>query len=175
MSALTALALVLAVVGGFFTWLFLFLAPTTLLIWAFFIGMACFFHAGGDENALRNTIVGNALGCVLAWITAIVILAVPLASTLTLPVWAGLAVGVAIVVIVLAANIKAFAVIPATVYGFASTFAFLLQTPDKLSLANLQSASLNNALIIVLLSLIAGAVLGFASGKVAAMLTTKAA
>jgi hypothetical protein len=173
MSSLTALALVLAVVGGFFTWLFL--ATPSLLIWAFFIGMACFFHAGGDENALRNTIVGNALGCVLAWITATVILAVPLASTLTLPVWAGLAVGVAIVVIVLAANIKAFAVIPATVYGFASTFAFLLQTPDKLSLANLQSASLNNALIIVLLSLIAGAVLGFVSGKVAAMLTTKAA
>jgi len=151
------------------------LATASLLIWAFFIGMACFFHSGGDENALRNTIAGNALGCVLAWITATVILAVPLASTLTLPVWAGIAVGAAIVVIVLAANIKAFAVIPATVYGFASTFAFLLQTPDKLSLANLQSASLNNALIIVLLSLIAGAVFGLVSGKVAGALTAKAA
>ena len=173
MSSLTALSLVLAVVGGVATWLFL--ATPSLLIWAFFIGMACFFHAGGDENALRNTIAGNALGCVLAWITATVILAVPLASTLTLPVWAGLAVGVAIVVIVLAANIKAFAVITATVYGFASTFAFLLQTPDKLSLANLQSVSLNNALIIVLLSLIAGAVLGLVSAKIAGALTAKAA
>ena len=173
MSALTALALVLAVVGGFFTYLFL--AFPGLLIWAFFIGMACFFHAGGDQNALRNTIVGNALGCVLAWITATVILAVPLAATLTLPVWAGLAVGVAIIFIVLAANIKAFAVIPATVYGFASSFAFLLQTPDKLTLAKLQSASLDNALIVVLISLIIGAVLGFVSAKVAPMLTAKAA
>lgn len=174
MSFLTTLALVAGVLGGIAAAVFL--NVPGLQIWAAFIGLACFFHSGGDENALKNTIVGNLFGVVLAWITTLVILSVPLADTLTLPVWAGIAVGVAIVVLVLASKIPAFAVIPATIYGFAATFALLLTTPDTLSVASLTSASLtSNALISVGVSMVIGAVLGFVIGKITGMIAKPAA
>ncbi len=181
MSQLTALALVAGVLGGIATAVSLHVPG--LLIWAIFIGLACFFHSGGDNNALKNTIVGNVFGCVVATITAVVILSLPgLAETLTLPIWAGIAVGVAVVVVVLAANVPTFALIPATVYGFASTFAFLLQTPDALSIASLTSLNFSgnaplisdNALISVAVSLVIGAVLGYVTGKITAMIAKPA-
>lgn len=172
MSQLSALSLSIAVLGGIATWAFLALGG--VFIWAAFVAWACFFHTGGDGNALRNTIVGNIFGTVCAWLAAVVILAVPLAEALSLPLWAGIVVGVSVWVVCMAANVKAFAVIPASFYGYASTFAFLLQTPEKLSLAKLTSASLDNALIVVSVSMAIGAVLGFVSGKLGARLTANA-
>ncbi len=173
MSQLTALALVAGVLGGIATAVSL--NVPGLLIWAIFIGLACFFHSGGDNNALKNTIVGNVFGCVVATVVALVILSVPLADTLTLPIWAGIVVGIGCVVAVLAANVPTFASIPATVYGFAATFAFLLQTPDALTIANLTSLNFSgNALISVAVSLVIGAVLGYVAGKITAMIVKPA-
>ncbi len=178
MSQLTALALVAGVVGGIATAVSL-SDPgieSGLLIWAIFIGLACFFHSGGDNNALKNTIVGNVFGCVVATGVAVVILSLPdLTETLGLPIWAGIVVGVGCVVAVLAANVPTFASIPATVYGFAATFAFLLLKPDALSIANLTLPSLkDNALISVAVSLVIGAVLGYVTGKITAMIVKPA-
>ena len=173
MSQMGALSLSIGVLGGIAAWVFLSLGG--ILIWAAFIGWACFFHMGGDNNALRNTIVGNIFGSVCAWIAAVIILSVPLADKLTLPLWAGIVVGVTVWVICYAATIKAFSSIPANVYGYAATFAFLLQTPDTLSLSNLMSPSLDNAVIAVSVSMAIGAVLGLASAKGAAALKGGAA
>jgi hypothetical protein len=107
-------------------------------------------------------------------VAALVILAVPGADALGLPLWAGIVVGVTAGLICIAANIKVFSVIPAGFYGYACTFAFLLQTPDKLTVAALTSISMNNALIAVALSMVIGAVFGFLSGKLGAALTKKA-
>ncbi|MGH8744691.1 MAG: DUF1097 domain-containing protein, partial [Burkholderiales bacterium] len=158
---------------GLAAWAFLSLGG--ILIWAAFIGWACFFHSGGDINALRNTIVCNIFGSVSAWVAAVVILAIPLADKLTLPLWAGIVVGVTVWGICYAANIKMFSVIPANVYGYAATFAFLLQTPEKLDMSHLMSLSLDNAVITVSLSMAIGAVLGLASARGAAALTASAA
>jgi hypothetical protein len=171
MSQLAALSLSIAVLGGLATWVFLTVGG--ILIWAAFVAWACFFHTGGDSDALRNTIVCNVFGSLVASIAAIVILAIPLADKLTLPLWAAIVVGVSVWVICYAANIKALSVIPANVYGYACTFAFLLQTPEKLSLASLTSASFDNAFIAVSVSMIIGAVLGLVSGKVGAALTAR--
>ena len=173
MSQLSALSLSIGVLGGLAAWAFLSLGG--ILIWAAFIGWACFFHSGGDNNALRNTIVGNIFGSIGAWIAAVIILAIPLADKLTLPLWAGIVVGVTVWAICYAANIKALSSIPANVYGYAATFAFLLQTPDKLSLSTLLSPSLDNAVITVCVSMAIGAVLGLASAKASAALTARAA
>lgn len=170
MSQLSAISLSIAVLGGLATWGFL--AFGGVFIWAAFVAWGCFFHTGGDETALRNTIVGNAFGVFLAWGAALVILAVPLAGSLGLPLWAGLVVGVSVWVLCAAARIKAFAVIPASVYGYASTFAFLLQTPEKLSLAKLLAPNLDNALLVIPLSMSIGAVLGYVSAKLGGMLAT---
>ena len=172
MSKMGALSLSIGVLGGIATWAFLSLGG--IVSWAAFIGWACFFHLGGDNNALRNTIVGNIFGSIAAWIAAIIILAVPLADKLTLPLWAGIVVGVTVWAICYAATIKAFSSIPANVYGYAATFAFLLQTPDTLSLSSLLSPSLSNAVIAVSISMAIGAVLGLASAKGAAAIGSSA-
>lgn len=171
MSQLAALALSVGVLGGLAVWVFL--SVGGILIWAAFIAWGCFFQSGGDSDALRNTIVCNIFGAVAAWLTAVIILAIPLADKLTLPLWAGIVAGIVIWIVVYAANIKAFAVIPASVYGFAAVFAFILQTPEKLNLASLMSLNFNNGLIVVAVSMVIGAILGFISGKVAAALTAK--
>ncbi len=168
MSKMGALSLSIGVLGGLAAWAFLSLGG--ILIWGAFIGWACFFQMGGDNNALRNTIVGTIFGAIAGWIAAVIILAIPLADKLTLPLWAGIVVGVTVWAICYAATIKAFSSIPANVYGYAAAFAYLLQTPDALSLSSLMSLSLNNAVITVSLSMAIGAVLGLASAKGAAAL-----
>lgn len=167
MSQLVALSVSIGVLGGIATILFL---NSGLLIWAAFVAWACFFHSGGDTNGLRNTIVGNVFGAFCAWLAAVILLSVPLGDTLGLPLWAAIVVGVTVLGMCLAAHIKAFSVIPASVYGYASTFAFLLQTAGMLNKDKLMSASLQNGLVVVALSMVIGALFGFASGKVGALL-----
>ncbi len=170
MRSLNALSVSIGILGGLATWGFL--AVGSILIWAAFIAWACFFLIGGD-NALRSTIAGNLYGCLLGWIAAVLILAVPIADRLTQPIWAGIVVGVTAWGLCYVAHIKAFSVIPANVLGYAATFAFLLQTPDKLSLSSLLSFSLNNSLVVVSVSMIIGAILGLISAKVAVAMTTQ--
>jgi hypothetical protein len=167
MSQLVALSVSIGVLGAIATFLFL---NSGLLIWAAFVAWACFFHSGGDTNGLRNTIVGNVFGAFCAWLAAVILLSVPLGDTLGLPLWAAIVVGVTVLGMCLAAHIKAFSVIPASVYGYASTFAFLLQTAGMLNKDKLMSASLQNGLVVVALSMVIGALFGFASGKVGALL-----
>ena len=170
MSQLVALSVSIGLLGGIATILYLKLG---LLIWAGFIAWACFFHSGGDGNALRNTIVGNAFGAFCAWVAALIILSFPLADSLTLPVWAGIVVGLTVMAMCLAAHIKAFSVIPASVYGYAATFAYLLQTADTMTKDKLMSASMANALLIVIISMAIGALFGLASAKLGAALAAK--
>lgn len=172
MTQLAALSLSIGILGGIATWAFLTVGG--VLIWAAFVAWGCFFHTGGDANALRGTIINNIFGVVVATVAALVILTVPGAAALGLPLWAGIVVGVTAGLIVIAANIKAFAVIPAGFYGYACTFAFLLQTPEKLSVDALTSVGMNNGLIVVSLSMVIGALFGFVSGKLGAALTKKA-
>ena len=171
MSQLVALSVSIGLLGGIATILYLNLG---LLIWAGFIAWACFFHSGGDGNALRNTIVGNAFGAFCAWVAALIILHFPLADSLTLPVWAGIVVGLTVMAMCLAAHIKAFSVIPASVYGYAATFAYLLQTADTMTKDKLMSASMANALLAVIVSMAIGALFGLASGKLGGALAAKA-
>ena len=171
MSQLVALSVSIGLLGGIATILYLNLG---LLIWAGFIAWACFFHSGGDGNALRNTIVGNAFGAFCAWVAALIILSFPLADSLTLPVWAGIVVGLTVMAMCLAAHIKAFSVIPASVYGYAATFAYLLQTADTMTKDKLMSASMANVLLAVIISMAIGALFGLASGKLGGALAAKA-
>ena len=67
MSLVTALALTIGIMGGIAT--FLVLGPLAMLqlhIWAIFIAWACFFHAGGKEAGLKNTITNTVFGAVMA-------------------------------------------------------------------------------------------------------------
>jgi len=171
MSQLVALSVSIGILGAVATWLYL---TVGLLIWAGFIAWACYFHSGADAAALKNTIICNAFGAFLAWVAAVVILSLPMADTLGLPLWAAIVVGLTVLLLCLASQIKAFALIPASVYGYASIFAYLLQTPETMAKEKLMSAGLANALILVIISMALGALFGSASGKMAAAIGPKA-
>jgi hypothetical protein len=171
MSQLVALSVSIGVLGGIATILYL---KVGLLIWAGFIAWACFFHAGGDANAFKTTVVCNLFGAVCAWVAALLILS-PMTAALSTPVWAGIIVGLTVFVLCLGAHIKAFSSIPASVYGYASVFAFLLgNMSENMTKEKLMSGSMANALILVFVSMLVGAIFGFVSGKVGAALTKKA-
>ena len=171
MSSLVALSVSIAVLGGIATALCLGPLSGIVLIWTVFIAWACYFAVGGDQAALKNTIVCGVVGAVLAWMALVIILAIPLADALTLPIWAGLVVGVTVLVLCLLAHIEALSTIPATVLGYASVASFALTKPDALTMDALTSASFNNALIVIAVSFALGALCGMASGKLGGVLT----
>ena len=84
---------------------------------------------------------------------------------------AGLVVLITVVVYILSSQVPALASVPGTTYGYACTFAFLLQTPGKLDKVVLTSISLDNVVLVVPLSMAIGALFGLASAKLAAFLT----
>ena len=173
MTSLVALSVSIGVLGAIATWLALGPLAAFLIIWVIFIGWATFFATGGDQEALKKTITCNVFGVVCAWIAALIILGIPLGDAIGLPLWGAIVVGATVLGMCLAAHIKALSTIPASVYGYAATFAFLLQTPDVLSMSALTSVSFSNALIVVAISLAVGAIFGLLSGKLGDALTKK--
>ena len=168
MSSNTALAISVGVLGAIATWLFLGPLGGALAIWAAFIAWGCFFHCGGKESGLQSAILNNAAGAVIAGITLVVATKTGLADQLGLPIWAAICVGVGVAAMVLLANIPMFAAIPAQVYGFASVVAYTLMTTD--GAANLTAGSMANPVVVIILSMIVGAVFGYVSEKLAGML-----
>lgn len=168
MKEVNATALSVGILGAICTWLFL--TVGTILIWSAFVAWACFFAIGGNTDALKNTITSNIFGCFMGWLGAAMIIGIPMGEVLTPEIWAGTVVFITVVVYIISSQIPIFASVPATTFGYACTFAFLLQTPGKLDTAALFSVSFNNSLIVVPVSMILGALFGFASAKFAGVL-----
>ena len=173
MSSHVALSVSIAVLGGIATAISLGPMSGIAVIWAIFIAWACFFAVGGNWMALLNTIICCILGAILAWVALLIILWIPLAGLITLPIWAGIVVGVTVLIMCLLAQVGIFSTLPASVLGYASVAAYALQTPDALSISALTSLDTNNALIVIAISLIIGAVLGILSGGIGKVLTSE--
>jgi hypothetical protein len=175
MSQLSALSLSIAVLGAI--WAFLALGPLSgcTLVWAGFIAWGCFFHTGANNNALTKTIVGTIYGAVIGWIALLIIVNVAMPALGS--VWPALVVGVTVFFLVIVASINLLSVVPANVYGYAAIVAYSLQTPSAPPatgpLQNLTSASCANPLILLIVSLVLGALFGFASNKLSGALAKK--
>ncbi|WP_323769932.1 DUF1097 domain-containing protein [Antarctobacter sp.] len=163
MSKITSLAISVSVCGFVAVWFFLTMG--TILIWAAFVAWACFYALGGDAAAFRTTIISNAFGVFVASTTALIIVAVPMAEVIGGAVWAALVVAVSIALYILAANIPALTSIPGTTFGYAATFAFLLQTPDRFTVEALWSLSFNSSYVVLPVSMMLGACFALASAK----------
>jgi len=172
MNKLTALSVSIAVLAGVAT--FLAVGPLSgfYLIWAATIAWAAYFFLGADQKALINVIVCGIFGVLMAWIGAFEITNIPADTFLGFPLMAAIAVTATVLVMCLAANIPQLACIPASVLGYSSAFAYLLQTPDKLTHGVLASVSLDNPLILVSVSIVIGAYFGQFSAQLAAKLET---
>ncbi len=170
MSSLIALCVSIGVLGGVATYLALGPLAGFILIWGIFIGWATFFAIGGDTAALKKGISCNVFGVVCAWLMAIILLNTPLGGWGA--IGAGIAVGATVLGMCLAAHLPALDAIPASVYGYAATAAYLLQTDGALDMGPLASANFSNALILVSVSLVVGALFGLGSGKLGGVLTS---
>jgi hypothetical protein len=169
MSLISALAISIGVLGGLAAWVCLGVV-TGLQIWAIFIAWACFYHCGGAESGLRNTIVCNIAGAVIAWIALIIIVNTGgIGENLPAGLWPGIVVGVTVAIMVLLANMPAFATIPAMVYGYASVAAFFLLSGGS---ASVTAPNFSNPLVAVVVSMVIGAILGYLSQKIALALTS---
>lgn len=174
MSFVNALGLVLGVIGGLLAYLSLGPLAGVYFIWAVFIYTATGVAIGGTNESFKNLVVCGIAGIVLAWIASIIVLNVPLAAVLSLPVWAGIVVGVTTAFLAWIANLSIFPAIPATVVGYASSFAYLLQTPKMLADSVLLSFTLANPLIVMSISFVVAAGFGIVSLALAKRLSTKA-
>src|SRR5216683_1481623 len=175
MTQVIALSLSIAVLGGI--WAFLALGPLSgfVLVWAGFIGWGCFFHSGANNNALVKTIVGNAYGALVAWVALLIIVNVPVPGLGA--VWPAIVVGVTVFFLVIVASIDLLSVVPANVYGYAALVAYSLHQPPAAPatgpLHNLVSPSFANPLVLLIVSMVIGALFGYASDQLAKVLPTK--
>ena len=152
-----AAALSAAIVAGVTVFGFTFLPG--LWVWASFIGWASYDQSGENPTALLTSSVCMVFGVVMAWLVALVVAG----NLLPLPEAAAsaLAAGLASFVIVLVSGTKVLSNVPATFYGFASAFAFLLLTNGHFSVPAMTAPDLGNVLICVPVSLLIGSALGW--------------
>jgi Protein of unknown function (DUF1097) len=181
MPQLVALSLSIAVLGAI--WAYLALGPLSafLLVWAGFIAWGCFFHTGGDQKALIKTICGNVYGIIVAWIALLIIVNAGLGGN---AIGAAIVVGVTVFFLVIVAKIDQLSAVPANVYGYAATVAWAISapsaagaTPDVMGsgpLFSLMAPSFANPLVILIVSMVLGAIFGYVSAQLASALGKKA-
>jgi hypothetical protein len=166
LSTLTAAALAAALVAA--ASVLAFSAMPHLFVWAAFIGWASYDHSGATPQAALRSSAALVFGVVMAWAVAVVV------ATGTLPMTAPKATAVAAALasflIVLASALPILNTVPATFYGFASTFAYLSLVPEAFTISAMTAFSWENAIVAVPVSLLIGTCLGIAHGWLAQLL-----
>ncbi len=162
MDLVTALAIVIGIMGAIATWVAVTLGSPYVLIWAIFVGWGCFFHCGGKEAGLQSSAVANIWGAVCAAVALIVALALGITA-----ITAAICVGVTVAIMILGAKIPALSAIPAAVYGYASTAALFLHGAAGYGEG---SGAVVKVAAAVAISLVVGNVLGYISEKIAGSL-----
>jgi hypothetical protein len=168
MSELLALSVSVGVLGGI--WAFIALGPLAgyALVWVGFIAAGCFFAAGADTKALTKTIVGMIYGAVIAWIALLIIAKVPVPALGT--VWPAIVVGVTVFLLVIVASADLLSVVPANIYGYAALVGYVLSAGK---LDALTATDNSNPLLLIIISTILGAVLGYLIAQLAGVLKPK--
>ncbi len=155
MGIITALAVVIGVMGGIATSAWLEVASVYWVIWVTFIGWASFYAAGGGTEGITKSVAANVWGVLIATISLFTFTKL----TFNASIAAGLCVGIAIIVLILAAYLPALGFIPGQVFGYAPTAGLFLSgvyvtaegasDPVKLFLASAISLVIGNVLGII--------------------------
>lgn len=167
LSPLVGGALAAAVLAALTVWLFT--RVPGLWVWGAFIGWASYDQSGANRRALLTSSVCMVFGVVMAWLVALTVASGVLALQSALA--SAVAAGVASFFIVYVSRVSAFANVPATFYGFASSFAFLLMMPATFSMTAMTAATFSNVLVCVSISLLVGSLLGVVHQQLASLLT----
>jgi hypothetical protein len=170
MDLITALAVSIGVLGGIATFVLLSPFGMGLQIWAAFIAWATFYHCGGKAAGLQKTIIHTLFGAILGWVMLLLVTQIPLGGALGVPLWAGICVLITVFILVYAAKAPMLSDIPASVLGYAAVAALALAGGK---LGAVKAATMENPFVIVALSLIVGAVLGYLSEMIAGAMVKK--
>jgi len=167
MNLVTALAVVIGVMGGIATWAAVTMGSPFVLIWAIFIGWASFFHCGGGNDGLKSSTIANVWGMVCAIVAFIALTSLGVSA-----VNAALCVGVTVLIMILGAHLPLFGAIPSSVYGYASTAALFLMGGAAYGEG---AGGLVQLGLAIAVSMVVGNILGFISEKISGALVAKPA
>lgn len=164
MNLVTALAIVIGVLGAAATWLFLSpLAGLGLQIWAAFIAWGSFFHCGGGLDGFKNSAISAVWGSLMATLALILIPIVGMGNE-----GVAICVGLTVALMILGAHVPLLSAIPAAVYGYAATAAFALLKSDAI----VTSTSITTSPFLnISVSMLIGALFGYVSQQIAKVLT----
>ncbi|MEJ0039895.1 MAG: DUF1097 domain-containing protein [Gammaproteobacteria bacterium] len=132
-------------------------------VWVTFIAWASFFIVGGGKKGFVQSIVSNLTGLAISSMTLLAI-----ASAGGSPLAAAVLVGIGSAAMVLASNIGLLRVLPAIVWGFASTVGTTAATGKPIT-----TAGIDNPALVAATALIVGALFGFVSEWLGNALTAK--
>lgn len=141
------------------TWITATILPVP--VWVTFIAWASFFVLGAGRAGFIKSVASNLSG---AAISALTLLAIATIGQEAIVV--AVLVGVGSAAMVQASKIKLLDVLPAIVWGFASTVGTTVATGKPIT-----TMGLDNPALIAALALVTGAVFGFASEKLGDALT----
>lgn len=159
MGLIEALAVVIGIMGGLATGVYLQIGSIYLVIWVTFVAWASFYAAGGGNAGFAKSTAANIWGAVIATIS-LWIFGKLAGNGMNVPLAAALCVGVAIVVLIMGAKVDALGFIPGQVFGYAPTAGLFV---TGFAAANGTGKMLAAAII----SLVLGNVLGIISEKAA--------
>jgi hypothetical protein len=163
LSSMSAAALAAAVVAA--AAVLAFSELPELFVWAAFIGWASYDHSGATVQAAIRSSAALVFGVFMAWLVAVIVAAQVLPTNPA--VSTAIIAGIASYLIVAASRTALLSVVPATFYGFASTFAYLSLSGGASKLGTLTSFGLGNAIISMPLSLLIGTGLGIIHARLA--------
>jgi Protein of unknown function (DUF1097) len=147
-DALTVSIGVLAVVDTYVT--------ATVLpvpVWVTFIAWASFFVVGGGPRGFVQSVASNLTGLVIASLSLLAI-----SNTGTTPLAAAICVGIGSAAMVQASKLKLLNVLPAVVWGFASTVGTTVATGKAITTVGIQ-----NPALVAAAALVTGALFGIVS------------
>lgn len=130
-------------------------------VWVTFIAWASFFVLGGGTAGFVKSVASNVTGLVISSLTLLVI-----ANTSKTALAIAICVGVGSAAMVQASKIKLLDVLPAIVWGFASTVGTTVATGKSIT-----TVGLSNPALVAAAALVTGAVFGFVSERVGNALT----
>jgi uncharacterized protein DUF1097 len=157
-AALTVSIGVLAVVDTYIT--------ATILpipVWVTFIAWASFFIVGGGKKGFVQSVASNLTGLAISSLTLLAI-----ASSGESPLAAAVLVGIGSAAMVLVSSIGLLRVLPAIVWGFASTVGTTAATGKPIT-----TAGIDNPALVAATALVVGAIFGFISEWLGDALTAK--
>jgi hypothetical protein len=132
-------------------------------VWVTFIAWASFFVVGGGPAGFVQSIASNLTGLVIASLSLLAI-----ANSTQTPAIAAICVGVGSAAMVQASKLKLLSVLPAVVWGFASTVGTTVATGRAIT-----TSGIHNPALVAAAALITGALFGIVSEVFGDALTRK--